>query len=218
MEKMKILHKIIENNGIEPLDEDLVDDVPSNFDMEKFKSLSSYNARVKYCNENLTRMASGSARVVYRVNETKVLKLAKNKKGLAQNEVEVQFANDYVSKSSVAKIYDYEENHYLWVESEFCKKVTTKGFYEITGMKFKEFTEALHYNYSTNHGRGVFGVKPTQEMWENEYFTEFSNLMINYDLPAGDMMRISSYGVDQEGAVVLTDYGLTKDVFDEYYR
>lgn len=209
---MKILHKILENSYIEPLAEDLVDDVSSNFDIDKFKSLTSYNARIKYCNENLMKLASGSARVVYKVNDTKVLKLAKNNKGLAQNKVEHDLANDYVSKSAVADVYDNEEN-YLWIESEFCRKIKYKEFYEITGMKFKKYGEALHYQFVSNTDY----ERPSEEIWDNEDYNRFSELVGNYDLSVGDMSKISSYGVDQTGDVVLTDYGLTKDVFTTYY-
>ena len=43
------------------------------------------------------------------------------------------------------------------------------------------------------------------------------NYIANYDLPVGDMTRISSYGVNSKNEVIVTDYGLTDDVFKEHY-
>lgn len=215
---MKILNKLFENYN-ETLNESLEDDVPNNFNMEKFKSLSSYNKRIQYCNDNLERIASGSARIVYKVNNSKVLKLAKNPKGIDQNEVEVQLSNDYYINGLVANIFDHDDD-FLWVESELCKKLTPKKFYEITEIKFKDFSNALQYNFSTiiNRGKGLFATKPSDDVWDNEYFSQFNDLMINYNLPAGDLTRISSYGINSEGSVVLTDYGLTQEVLDKHYK
>ena len=44
--------------------------------MKVFKSLPSFAARVRYCNEKLQRISSGSARIVYKIDDEKVLKLA----------------------------------------------------------------------------------------------------------------------------------------------
>jgi mRNA-degrading endonuclease RelE of RelBE toxin-antitoxin system len=71
----------------ELLRENLLEDYPTSWSIEEFKKLNSFNARIKYCNQHLTRISSGSSRVVYKIDDEKVLKLAKNKKGLAQNEV-----------------------------------------------------------------------------------------------------------------------------------
>lgn len=98
--------------------ESLIDeDYPSNFNSEEFKKLKSFNQRVNYCNNNLTRISSGSSRIVYKIDEEKVLKLAKNKKGLAQNEIEISYGNYYDLNDIVAKVFDSDSNN-LWVEME----------------------------------------------------------------------------------------------------
>ena len=64
------------------------EDYPSSWNIEEFKSLRSFAERKRYCDANLQKIASGSGRIVYKVDNQKVLKLAKNKKGVAQNEIE----------------------------------------------------------------------------------------------------------------------------------
>lgn len=58
---------------------------PVSFNFDEFKSLKSFAQRVRYCDEHLQKLGSGSSRIVYVVDNDKVLKLAKNKKGLAVN-------------------------------------------------------------------------------------------------------------------------------------
>jgi mRNA-degrading endonuclease RelE of RelBE toxin-antitoxin system len=68
--------------------ESLIDeDYPTNWNFDEFKALTSFNKRALYCNNNLQRISSGSARIVYKIDNDKVLKLAKNAKGLDQNEM-----------------------------------------------------------------------------------------------------------------------------------
>ena len=46
------------------------------------------------------------------------------------------------------------------------------------------------------------------------------NKAYNYDVPVGDLKRLSTYGVvkrNGQDAVVIIDFGLTRDVYDTYY-
>ena len=112
--------------------DDLDEQYPPTWDIDTFKSLTSFSQRIKYCNQNLKRLASGSARIAYQIDDEKVLKLAKNKKGIAQNSVERDW---YVQQSYgdvVAKIFDVDEND-LWLEMELAKKLTPSAFIRIVG-------------------------------------------------------------------------------------
>jgi uncharacterized protein (DUF342 family) len=51
----KRINEAVNNIIIEDI---LGEDFPISFDMEKFKSLKSFNQRVKYCDENLKRISS----------------------------------------------------------------------------------------------------------------------------------------------------------------
>ena len=59
---------------------------PVSFNMAEFKTLTTFSERIRYCQTRLQRISSGSARIVYKIDNEKVLKLAKNRKGIAQNE------------------------------------------------------------------------------------------------------------------------------------
>ena len=86
---MTYFRKIVEN---------ILNDIDSTqaFNIEEFSKLHSFQKRVQYCNERLQRLGAGSSRIAYKLNEERVLKIAKNSKGIAQNEKEADFGrNNY---------------------------------------------------------------------------------------------------------------------------
>ena len=83
-----IKQKLSESLVYEVIESYLEEDYPSNFNLEEFSKLTSFNKRIQYCQERLKRISSGSSRIVYMVDDTKVLKIARNQKGLGQNEIE----------------------------------------------------------------------------------------------------------------------------------
>lgn len=218
--KIKITEE--QYNGI--VQRNIEEDYPTNWNVEEFGKLKSFNQRIQYCEKNLLRISSGSSRVVYKIDDTKVLKLAKNKKGLAQNEVEIDFSKDYMWDGLVAEIFNYDENN-LWTEMELARKVNQKIFQEVTGLNFDEYCDNLRY-YDSQQGNRKSMYKPTKpesydDMWENDYGSGMLNLIGSYDLPVGDLCRLSTYGVvsrNGQNDIVMIDYGLTKDVYNSYYN
>ena len=207
------------------LHSDISEEYPQSFNMDEFKVLKSFAERIKYCEKNLQKISSGSSRIVYKIDEEKVLKLAKNKKGLAQNEVEIEYSQYNDISDIVARVFNYEPNN-LWVEMELARKLDKPQFKQITSFKWNDYVNAIH-----NYGRDI---KPTkygydwpvdkkivEAMWEDEFVYSIFNFMGNYDIPSGDLERLSTYGIVKRNdgdAVVMIDYGLTSDVYDSYYK
>jgi hypothetical protein len=81
----------------------------------------------------------------------------------------------------------------------------------------------MKYNYFTNIKPNRYPTaKPENmdEMWDNEFVYEMLSFMSNYDIPVGDLGRLSTYGlVNRDGSdtIVMIDYGLTNDVYGTYY-
>jgi mRNA-degrading endonuclease RelE of RelBE toxin-antitoxin system len=204
---------------------DLEEDYPESWNIEEFKQLKSFNERIRYCNQHLQRLSSGTSRVVYKIDDEKVLKLAKNKKGLSQNESEVDYGTEIYLESITARIFEYDEN-YLWVEMELARKMTAGDFKRISGYDFKDYSAALNnlYHGRTNYRKGYkMNVDPDleQKMWDDEFVYDMFQYIGNYDVPVGDLLRLNSYGIvkrDGQDTIVLIDYGLTEDVFDTHYK
>jgi hypothetical protein len=201
------------------------EDYPSDFSMDKFKTLSSFKDRIRYCQNTLQRISSGSSRIVYKIDDTKVLKLAKNRKGLAQCEVEADYSKYKDINAVFAKTFDYEENH-LWIEMELALPVKENDFQRIIGFSFKDYCAAIN-----NYGNAV--TTPSKRsyempidklivarMWEDEFVFDMFQYIGNYDIPVGDLKRLNSYGIvkrDGADAIVLIDFGITQGVNSSYY-
>lgn len=81
-----ILQQLIKEN----LDKITVDEVMMNgFSFETLTSQSSYKKRIDYCKQMLGQpIGKGLSRIVFQISDERVLKVAKNQKGIAQNEAE----------------------------------------------------------------------------------------------------------------------------------
>lgn len=205
------------------IQQDIDEDYPSSWDVEHFKTLKSFNQRKEYCHKHLTFIKSGTGRMVFKIDDEKVLKLVKNKKGVAQNEVEISYSNYHDLIGLVANIFNSDPN-YLWSEMELARKVTTSNFESIVGVTFKDYSNALryHHDYAIMNGKNRLD-KPNNmdEMWENDFVNQMFQFMVSYDLPVGDLTRTSSYGVvsrDGVDDIVMIDYGLSSDVYSSYYN
>jgi hypothetical protein len=216
----QFLRKSLLENNI-----DLVEDYPASFNMEEFKKLTSFNKRIQYCQQHLKRISSGSSRIVYMIDDEKVLKLAKNKKGLAQNEIEAEYSNYNDLDEIVAKVFDYHNDN-LWIEMELARKFKKSDCEKLTGYSLHNFTNAIirygnDMNPRKNPRKGDIDKELYQSMWdESEFMYELFSFIGNYDIPIGDLLRTSSYGVvkrNGQDTLVLIDYGLTHDVYDSYY-
>ena len=203
---------------------ELMEDYPSSFDMETFKSLRSHAGRNRYAQEHLQRLSSGSSRIVYKIDDEKVLKLAKNDKGIAQNEVEIEYGQYSDIEDVVAKIFDYDEENNLWVEMELVRKVRPADFKNIIGYSFEDYKLAIrNYGIDTGNSKGSkypLSKQLVEDMWENEFMYEMFSFIGNYAVPTGDLERTSSYGLvkrDGQDKIVLIDYGLTHEVYSSYY-
>lgn len=218
------IKKILSESLVFELIDTLDEDYPSSFDMEEFKSINSFAARIRYCEEHLQRISSGSSRIVYKIDNEKVLKLAKNKKGLAQNEIEASYSNDNMVDDVVAKVFDYHQDD-LWIEMELARKMGVSDFKRITGFDWNDYVRAIiNHGHNVNPRRNMRQVEVNdevvQEMWEDEFVYDMFNFIGNFDIPVGDLTRKSSYGIvkrDGSEKVVLIDYGLTNEVYDSYY-
>ena len=180
----------------EEIEQFMKEDYPSSFSMDEFKKLTSFAKRIVYCQEHLQRISSGSSRIVYKIDDEKVLKLAKNKKGLAQNSTEIEQGQYSDLDDILAKVFDSEANN-LWVEMELARKLTKSKFKQITGFEFKKFVDAVH-NYGIDTGT-TSGIKMSSvskdevaKMWEDEFVYSVFNYMGNYGIPANDLTVMST--------------------------
>ena len=201
---------------------------PVEFSMDTLKNLPSYAKRLAYVKSMIPQLASGSSRVVFKVDDEKVLKVAKNEKGISQNDSELDWGKK--NYNIVAKVFDFDDD-YKFLEMEFAKKATPNQFKTIVGFSLNDIGLFL-YNKGYDHNPRKYGQYARrkeqdstieQAMNDSEWVQELVDLCINfgYSMP-GDFGRISTYGIVNRGTlgdeVVITDYGLTEDVYDTHYK
>lgn len=201
------------------------EDYPTSFNMEEFKTLTSFKDRIAYCNQHLRKIASGSSRVVFMIDNEKVLKLAKNKKGLAQNEVEYDYSQHLNSDPVLAKVFDADTDNHMWIEMELARKLTQSKFKQLRHYDWEHFAkEVMNVHYENNGRRQPNRIPEDIKMfmWEDEVFAyQIFNLMVMYpEFKGGDLAKLNSYGLvkrNGEDTVALIDFGLTNNVWDSYY-
>jgi len=211
-------HYIITNEQLEKIVNEMA--YPSSFNMDEFKQIPNFAKRVRYCDDRLEYINSGSSRVVCKIDDTKVLKLAKNTKGIEQNKNESNqnIQNEF---SIVAKTFDIGEN-YNFVEMELAMPCKASYFKQIIGFDFANIWAYLHnvLNDSKYYTK-KFTPEVKTEMDDNEWLAELLELVSNYSVSIGDLGRTSTYGlVYREGKpeIVVIDFGLTDKTYDDYYK
>ncbi len=209
------------------------EDYPQSWDFEKFKSLNTFRERIEYAQNNLKRLSSGSSRIVYQIDDEKVLKLAKNKKGLAQNELEINTANDYIAQAEgiFAPIYGYDEENFQWVEMALARKFNRSAAKKFLGMEWGNYIDFLTWT-AEHYRRGgrpmqIHGQEFNDKMvdilddYEYDFINSLYNYMLNSQVIVGDLVKPSTYGiikVDGEDYLHIVDYGFNDQIAKDHYN
>jgi hypothetical protein len=192
-------------------------DIPqSPFNVKDLKGIRSFAGRIKYVAQRLEKLGSGSSRAAYLIDNDTVLKLAINKKGLAQNQVESDVANLY---DIVPEVIDADYDDDVWIICKRANKLKSpKRFEELTKISWENFAKALVYELiGRREGKPIPKPDNMDQLWDDEFFSSVVDMAVNYDMPVGDLTRLGSYG-ELDGKPVVIDTGLTKDVLNQYYN
>lgn len=205
---------------------------PVGFSLDTLKSLGSYAKRVKYCQEHLQKIGSGSSRVVFAVDNEKVLKVAKNEKGIAQNQEEMQdWRQSYYD--CFAKVYDATEDG-IFLEMQAARRAKKSDFKRLTGYDWNVMCAWIAYTASLYTPPSKMGYR--DHTYDNLFDSdEWGDFIDDYNIfqaihgylcdtctqSYADFMRISSWGVvseDGQERLAIIDFGLTDEIFDTYYN
>lgn len=137
---------------------------------------------------NYRYIGSGSGRLVYDLGNGYVIKVAKNRRGIAQNEVEHKIASEDRSELFAKIIKVSEDNSILVMEK---------------AERIRRFSDILRY----------FAVKNSRELFQLD---EINYIFPKYNLLQGDLYRLSNWGMVKDRPVIV-DYGFTREVKRKYY-
>lgn len=207
---------------------------PSNFDLRYFSTIPTFKDRVAYCKERLKFLGGGSSRITFQVDDKKVLKIAKNSKGIAQNMKEEDWGrNQY---GCFAEIYEADYNNHTWIEMELARKATNQDFIKHFGITINELKDILHYIYFQYNNRSNYWFNEEEKTKLDHFFNEniyngqneelynLYHYMLDYQ---PDRASISDWGAKSNWGVVnrngeewlvIIDDGFDEEVSSKYYR
>ena len=114
---------------------------------------------------------------------------------------------------------------------QLARKVKPSDFKRLTGYDWNTMQEWIRYCAScykrnfievSDDYKQLFKSEKWEENYEYSIFSEVDEYLSNYQLQTiGDLLRLSSWGIvkeDGEERLVIIDYGLTDNVWDDYYK
>jgi hypothetical protein len=108
--------------------------------------------------------------------------------------------------------------NYVWIETYYLDKISTKDFEKMTGLNFDDFSESIRYGLkNVSQNTDLEKPKNFAKVEKSDIYKEVQKVGEEFKLMPGDLARISSWGT-KDGHPVLIDAGLTADVFADYYE
>lgn len=199
------------------------------FSFDELKKMKNFKSRKEYCDKYLGfNVGKGSSRLVYQIDDNKVLKLAWNGKGIAQNQEEYLFSQDNFVDITPNVFEDMSDvENYFFITSEYVLPAKNKDFQHVFGITFEDFKKLLRTVASWYDSKSFrFNDKLSDEEVasleeKNDNIKEYVDYVSNYQPILGDMLRIANYGLikrDGQEMIVLLDSGLSEDIFNTYYK
>lgn len=228
--------------AFEFLNESIVDEMalPTDWDPAAFGHDKSFKSRLQYALERAPRLGGGSSRVAFIIpdqgRET-VLKIAKNRKGMAQNQAEVDILTDgYLGRLDIViPMIDYDQQNPqpTWLQTEKANKVSDAKLRKLlhcdkTWMGMMYFTNAVRCmtgdcslfqpDLPAIKERMLLAGQ-TEQDWDTfiEYVNEVATLVSSSGLLADDLVTASNWG-EYKGRPVIIDLGYTEAVKPLYIK
>ncbi len=191
--------------------------------LKEAEKLTSFAKRINYFDRLLPKIGSGSGRSVYDIDGNYVLKLAKNPKGISQNEVEAQIsAYDY--NHDIVTIVIKADDNDTWLIAEKARKITPKRFKEVLGFDINNAYSYLNNRLADNRNKHyIQDIDPQikSNLDEDDWMNDIFRMIQDHDIKISDFSRISSFGEVVrygEPAIVVIDYGLSDEVYQTHYN
>lgn len=209
---MRIRELLEQNNLVEaPL--------PDDWEQSQFNTGTTFKKMVAYAKERAEAIGKGSSRVAFTIpyqGRDTVLKVAMNRKGLAQNQAEADLMDDgYVSSMGIVIPlidYDTQDGRVSWIHTEKAQKISQNQLESFFG-NHRMTTVMNLINLLINEPRTVI----PERLQDNDYFHTLRDLVQTFDLPIGDFVGARNWGL-YKGEPVIIDIGFTKETAKLYSR
>lgn len=211
----EIVHRCVENYLSEAISEQ--------FSFDTLKQIPSFKERLQYCVKTLGyRIGSGSSRTCFQLDDNRILKLALNNKGIAQNNVEGRMDINLDQLGVRPDIFDETDFENNWfIVCEYVLPARVADFKKTIGITWQKYLDFIRTCDCEREGDSyppidwdTFG-----EMIENnEKLYCIHDFIANYDISCGDILRLTNYGLSKNNGIVILDTGLDSYVWENFYR
>lgn len=182
----------------------------------------------------LQKLGSGSSRTVFRLDSKRVLKMASNVKGLAQNKAEIEISKDKQYNKILANVlYHAEDNS--WLVSDIVKELTSiEEFKQLAGVPWElaSMTIAIASSYNdsidqikqkieedyTYYHAYTFKVENLKNYLARPFINSLISLIQLKKLQPADLNFIEHWGKTPDQRAVILDYGFTEAVRKQHYN
>lgn len=193
--------------------------LPDDWDRAMYNERIPFTRRVQYAKERAKRLGSGSSRIAFVIpyqGRDTVLKIAKNNKGMAQNEVEASTLDDYIMREIGIMIplidYDEENDRPTWIHTEFASKAKDSDFVKACGGTLQQL---VSYGRKFRGEKSWIDTSSIDE--ESELVQRFTDYIGNYNPNLNDYIDIRNWGI-YNGKLVIIDAGFNDDVSKLYFK
>ena len=198
----------------------------------------TFKNRLQYALERAKKLGAGTSRVAFTIEfegRPTVLKVAKNRKGVAQNAAELEVLDDsYTGQMDIViPLIDYDKKHPtpLWIQTELAKKINTKRLAEL--LHCTDFYEFIMCVFDVINPKSKPTGPSTLELTKQrllasgkseqdvelfvDYIDAVVNLLHHSSLVLGDLRRVENWG-EYQGRPVIIDLGFNESVRQLYMR
>lgn len=194
--------------------------IESQFNLEHLKTIKDFGRIKKYIESSLGKsVGEGQGRSVYSIDNNKVVKLAKNSGGIAQNNAEVTVCKTGNYQELFPRVFDHEET-FIWIVVEKAEPLKRIYFEKQSGIPWSEFVLALGGAFISKIDANKIKVGLLQDMFQKHYSNPFLRRIIavikECGYEPGDFVKIDTWGVIGN-RVVIVDSGFTESVYQQHY-
>ncbi len=207
--------------------------LPDDWDSNVYSPDVSFKKRIDYAVARAQKMGTGSSRIAFEIEyqgRPTILKIAKNAKGMAQNEAEAGILDDYFIEGLgvTVPLIDYDEinEQPVWIHLEKATKATPKQLCNL--LKCGDALTNLVYVAAYNIGKRRQSVEGIMDHIHKNFnysdedietFEEYAQALSelgHYGLELADFTRAANWGI-YNGKPVIIDVGATDYVMQQYY-
>lgn len=190
--------------------------LPPDWDVDIYDQRIPFAQRVRYAVERAQKLGTGSSRVVFNIpyqGRSTALKIAKNRKGMVQNQEEASLFEDWYLNSLGITIpmidYDERNSQPTWIHTERAQKIRPSQFKMLlAGTDLYTVINALEHARRNNFS---YRDNLSEATKETELFNDLQDLIMNYDMiKTGDIARPANWGL-YKGNPVIVDLGFTTE-------